>query len=161
MRTQVQNLWQAINTIETGGGGTGNMSYSGDGYIGKHYKQSSVDGKSCTDSRIYENADENNFDFGGYDFKSIGDVTADTFIKNGANSNDFLKGDGSIDGNAYLTASDLVNYVNKNQSTTITGSLTADSFIKAGGSASDFLKADGSSDSSRIYVVDTNVAIGN
>ena len=35
MRTQIQNLWQAINTIETGEGG--NMTYSGDGSIGRHY----------------------------------------------------------------------------------------------------------------------------
>ena len=51
------------------------------------------------------------------------------------------------------------------QNTAITnpysGNLTANSFIKTGGTSSDFLKADGSSDSSRIYVVDTNVAIGN
>ena len=45
MRTQVQNLWQAINSIETGEGG--NMTYTGmDGSIGRHYMQNSLDGKS-------------------------------------------------------------------------------------------------------------------
>lgn len=40
------------------------------------------------------------------------------------------------------------------------GNITAASFIKTGGTSSEFLKADGSVDNSRIYVVDTNVAIG-
>jgi len=160
MRTQIQNLWQAINTIETGGGGTGNMSYNGDGSIGTHYKQSSVDGKTCTNSILYENTDDNSFHFGSFDLKSIGDITADTFIKNGGTSSDFLKGDGSIDSNPYLTPSDLLNYVPKVGDSTITGDLTANSFIKTGGTSSQFLKADGSSDSSRISIVDTNVAIG-
>ncbi len=39
MRTRVQNSWQAIKTIETGEGG--NMTYSGEGAIGKHYMQNS------------------------------------------------------------------------------------------------------------------------
>ena len=38
--------------------------------------------------------------------------------------------------------------------------ITAASFIKTGGTSSQFLKADGSSDSSRIFVNETNVAIG-
>ena len=40
MRTQIQNLWQAINTIQTrgGGGGTGNMNYiGGSTTVGQHY----------------------------------------------------------------------------------------------------------------------------
>jgi hypothetical protein len=93
---------------------------------------------------LYENAEDNSFHFGSFDLKSIGDISANAFIKNGANSNDFLKGDGSIDGNAYLTASDMVNYVNKNQSSTINGSLTADSFIKTAGTNIQYLMADGS-----------------
>ena len=49
MRTQIQNLWQAINTIETGGGGgggTGNVNYTpNSGTIGSHYEISSSHGK--------------------------------------------------------------------------------------------------------------------
>ena len=40
------------------------------------------------------------------------------------------------------------------------GNITAASFIKTNGTSSQFLKADGSVDSSRISVVDTNIAIG-
>lgn len=39
-----------------------------------------------------------------------GSVTATSFIKSGGTSNQFLKADGSIDANTYLTSSDLTNY---------------------------------------------------
>ena len=111
-RSQIKNLWASVNKISNyinTGGGTGNVNYSGTGSIGSHYVQSSSDGKTCGDSKLSEDA--TNFDFGGLNVSSVSDITATKFIKNGANSNDFLKGDGSIDGNAYLTASDMVNYV--------------------------------------------------
>lgn len=157
MRTQVQNLWQAINSIETGEGG--NMTYVGtDGSIGRHYMQNSLDGKSVINSRLIEDGD--NFDFGGNNLISVGNITANSFIKSEASSSDFLKGDGSIDSNAYLTASDLLNYVPKVGDSTISGNLEATSFKKTGGTSSEFLKADGSSDSSRFYISGANLAIG-
>jgi hypothetical protein len=122
MRTQIQNLWQAINSIETGEGG--NMTYTGmDGSIGRHYMQNSLDGKSVINSRLIEDGD--NFNFGGNNLISVGNITANSFIKSEASSSDFLKGDGSIDSNAYLTPSDLLNYVPKVGDSTITGNLTA------------------------------------
>ena len=103
-RSNIKNLWASVNTISnylsTGGGA--NMTYVGtDGSIGKHYKQSSIDGKSCTDSKLYEEGD--NFDFGGNNLISVDTITANTFVKNGGTLSDFLKADGSIDSNAYLT----------------------------------------------------------
>lgn len=100
MRTQVQNLWQAINSIETGGGGgTGNMTYAGtDGNIGKHYVQSVSDGKTCIDSKIRELGTE--FEFGGSNLSLIDNITANSFIKNGGLDIQYLMADGST-----LTAS--------------------------------------------------------
>ena len=69
------------------------MSYSGDGYIGKHYKQSSIDGKSCTDSKLSEDA--SNFDFGGKNLISVGNITANTIIKSGGTGIQYMMCDGS------------------------------------------------------------------
>ena len=59
MRTQIQNLWQAINSIETGGGGgggTGNVNYiGGSTTVGQHYKTTSTNGLNCDNSSIIEN----------------------------------------------------------------------------------------------------------
>jgi hypothetical protein len=40
-------------------------------------------------------------------------IIANTFVKDGGDSSDFLKADGSSDSNAYLTSADLLNYVPK------------------------------------------------
>ena len=73
-RSQIKNLWASVNTISnylnTGGGG--NMTYSGDGYIGRHYVQNSIDGKSVTNSRLYEEGV--NFDFGGNNLISVDNI---------------------------------------------------------------------------------------
>ena len=105
MRTQVQNLWQAINSIETGEGG--NMTYTGmDGSIGRHYMQNSLDGKSVINSRLIEDGD--NFDFGGNNLISVGNITANSFIKSGGTSSEFLKADGSSDSSRiYIAGANL------------------------------------------------------
>ena len=56
------------------------------------------------------------------DFTVIGDNTADSFITNGGNSNQFVKGDGSLDTNAYLTSANLNNNtININAGSALTG----------------------------------------
>ena len=55
-----------------------------------------------------------------------GNVSADAFITTGGTSNDFVKGDGSLDSSTYLTSSDLTNYVTLNTSQTITAAKTFD-----------------------------------
>jgi hypothetical protein len=50
-----------------------------------------------------------------------GNVRGGAFIKSGGTSSQFLKADGSIDSNTYLTSSSLTNYVTLDSSQTITG----------------------------------------
>jgi hypothetical protein len=50
-----------------------------------------------------------------------GNVRGGAFIKSGGTSSQFLKADGSIDTNTYLTSSSLTNYVTLDSSQTITG----------------------------------------
>lgn len=73
-------------------------------------------------------------------------ITANQFVKVGGNSSQFLKADGSIDSNTYLTAaSGYVPYTGALDNLDLgIYNLTALSIIKAGGTSSEFLKADGS-----------------
>ena len=98
MRTQIQNLWQAINTIEAGGGGgggTGNVNYApNSGTIGSHYKISSSNGENCVESSINET--NTDFTFGNKNFGFIGDITADKLVINGGTIQQYLMGDGTL-----------------------------------------------------------------
>ena len=64
-RSNIKNLWASVNTISNylSTGGSANMTYSGNGYIGKHYVQSESDGKTCTQSKLRELGTE--FEFEG------------------------------------------------------------------------------------------------
>ena len=78
-------------------------------------------------------------------------ITANQFIKLGGTSSQFLKADGSIDSNTYITSIILANYVPYTGATGAvnlgSNAITANSFIKVSGLPSQFLKADGSVDS--------------
>jgi hypothetical protein len=78
-------------------------------------------------------------------------ITSNQFIRLGGTSSQFLKADGSVDSNVYLTATSLVNFVPYTGATANlnlgTFSITANSIIKVGGGPTQFLKADGSVDS--------------
>jgi hypothetical protein len=96
-----------------------------------------------------------------------GNTTANSFIKSGGTSSEFLKADGSVDNTSYLTSagtaanvsgtvaianggtgSTTQNFVYLTTTQTVagdktfTGNTTANSFIKTGGTSSEFLKAD-------------------
>ena len=53
-----------------------------------------------------------------------GNAKADSFIKDGGTSSQFLKADGSVDSNSYLTASSLSGYVDTTTTQTIGGTKT-------------------------------------
>jgi len=72
-----------------------------------------------------------------------GDLLSNSFIKSGGTSSQFLKADGSVDSNTYLTTIPPLNYLSLTGGT-LTGTLTANSFIKSGGTSSQYLMADGS-----------------
>jgi hypothetical protein len=77
-------------------------------------------------------------------------ITANSIIKAGGTSSQFLKADGSIDSNTYALASSLasyVPYVGATNNLDLGGNdLIATTIIKSGGLATEFLKADGSVD---------------
>ena len=76
-----------------------------------------------------------------------GNTTSTSFIKSGGVSSEFLKADGSVDSNSYLTAeSDTIQSVSDRGATTTNG-LEAASFTVTGGASTQFLKADGTLDS--------------
>jgi hypothetical protein len=82
----------------------------------------------------------------------VHNISANSFIKAGGTSSQFLKADGSVDSNTYLTsAAAIASYVPYTGATVGvnlgSNSITANSFIKVGGTSSQFLKADGSVDS--------------
>ena len=94
-------------------------------------------------------------------------ITATGFVKSGGTSSQFLKADGSVDSNTYLTSrgyigTTAVQSTSATQNITGIGTLTAGSnitaakFIRSGGTASQFLKADGSVDSNS-YIKTTEV----
>jgi len=71
-------------------------------------------------------------------------ITANSFIKSGGLSTQFLKANGSVDSNTYLTTeTDTLQSVT-NRGNTTTTNITANAFIKAGGTSNQFLMADGS-----------------
>lgn len=75
---------------------------------------------------------------------------------NGSSSN-FIKADGTLDSNVYLTAeTDTLNSVVTRGSTTSL-SITTGGFIKSGGTSAQFLKADGSVDSNNYVISGTIV----
>ena len=101
---------------------------------------------------------------------SVGIATATSFVRSGGTSSQFLKADGSVDSNTYLTSyteTDTLNSVTGRGNSTSngisvgvltatrgnftsinnTGVSTATSFVRTGGTSSEFLKADGSVDS--------------
>lgn len=77
-------------------------------------------------------------------------ITANSFIKVGGTSSQFLKANGSVDTNTYALASSLLSYVPYAGATASVNlgphNITANSIIKLGGTSSQFLKADGSVD---------------
>ena len=78
-------------------------------------------------------------------------ITANLFIKLGGTSSQFLKADGSVDSNTYITSAALTNYVPYTGAVSdvnlSTRNITANSFVKLSGLPTQFLKADGSIDS--------------
>lgn len=88
-------------------------------------------------------------------------ITANQFIKLGGTSSQFLKADGSIDSNTYITSIVLANYVPYTGATGAVNlggnAITANSFIKVSGLPSQFLKADGSIDSN-IYLTSSGAS---
>ncbi|MCH9717755.1 MAG: hypothetical protein K0U52_11830, partial [Gammaproteobacteria bacterium] len=73
----------------------------------------------------------------------VGSVTATSLVKTGGTSSQFLKADGSVDTNTYLTSSDLSGYAQLSGAT-FTGTVTATTVVKSGGTSSQYLMADGS-----------------
>jgi hypothetical protein len=95
----------------------------------------------------------------------VGTITATKFVKSGGQSTEFLKADGSVDSNTYLTSfseSDTLDSVTTRGSTTTNnvgvGTITATKFVKSGGQSTEFLKADGSVDSNT-YLTSLGTAI--
>jgi hypothetical protein len=79
-------------------------------------------------------------------------ISGTSFVKTNGTSSQFLKADGSVDSNTYLTTyTDTLNTVTGRGNTTTNnisvGTCTATSFVKSGGTSTQFLKADGSIDS--------------
>lgn len=87
-------------------------------------------------------------------------ITANSFIKTGGTSSQFLKADGSVDSNTYLTSSSLsglVPYTGAVSSVNLgSNNITANSFIKVGGLSTQFLKANGTVDST-VYATASSV----
>ena len=84
-------------------------------------------------------------------FSNAGDLTANSFIKSGGTSSQFLKADGSVDANAYTKISDTAsmlspyaldyNVVHKNGNETINGLKTFTSYLRTVTSGSTGLQA--------------------
>ena len=77
-------------------------------------------------------------------------IIANSIIKLGGTASQFLKADGTVDINTYLTSASLLGYVPYAGATANVNlgphNITANSIIKLGGTSSQFLKADGSVD---------------
>lgn len=78
-------------------------------------------------------------------------ITANSFIKLGGTSSQFLKANGSVDNSTYVTSTALLSYVPYVGATADLNlglrTITANSIVKVSGLPSQFLKADGSVDS--------------
>ncbi len=96
IKNQINNLWQAINTIEAGGGGggTGNMNFIGSATVGQHYKATSTNGLNCDKSSIIEN--NTDFTFGNKNLGNIGEIAADKVIIEGGTIQQYLMADGTL-----------------------------------------------------------------
>jgi hypothetical protein len=90
----------------------------------------------------------------------LNSIRAVSLIKDGGTASQFLKADGTVDNNTYLTSSSLSGYVPYTGATTNVNlganNITANSFIKVGGTSSQFLKADGTVDNS-VYLTANNI----
>lgn len=76
-----------------------------------------------------------------------GNVKADSFIKDGGTSSQFLKADGSVDSTSYTTGAHPTDFVSAASGGSFGGGIVADSFTITGLSSGDsFLKANGSLD---------------
>ena len=82
-----------------------------------------------------------------------GVTTSSSFVKTGGTSSEFLKADGTVDTNTYLTSytetqtlDDVLGLGNTSSNGLDVGIVTATSFVKTGGTSSEFLKADGDRD---------------
>jgi hypothetical protein len=86
-------------------------------------------------------------------------ITANSFIKAGGTSSQFLKADGTVDANTYLTSSSLsglVPYTGASTNVNLgSNNITANSFVKVGGTSAQFLKANGSVDSNTYLTANT------
>jgi hypothetical protein len=103
-------------------------------------------------------------------------LTAPAFIKTGGLTTQFLKANGDIDSNTYVTTASVSNKLNIDGSNAMTGALnmgnqainnsgiiSAVGFIKDGGLNTQFLKADGASDSrilNGVQVIQTTFQVG-
>ena len=88
---------------------------------------------------------ENNAHTPTFSLDISGNVTANTFVKSGGLATQFLKANGTIDSNVYLTSyteTDTLQTVSTRGAVTTT-SITAASFIKTGGLGTQYLMADG------------------
>ena len=85
---------------------------------------------NTTGNNIYESSGQHHFK-NGEDF-SYETIKAGDFIKDGGTSSQFLKADGSVDSNTYLTGSSLSNYVTTNTTQTISGTKTFSSNLSVG-----------------------------
>jgi hypothetical protein len=92
-----------------------------------------------------------------------GVTTASSFVKEGGTSSQFLKADGSVDSNTYLTSytetqtlDDVLTLGNVSGIGISVGVATASSFVKSGGTSSEFLKADGSVDSNTYLTAESD-----
>jgi hypothetical protein len=100
----------------------------------------------------------------------IGNFTATTLVKSGGTSAQFLKADGSVDSNTYLTTGSASSTYLPLAGGTLTGglsgtsasfssSVTGLSIVKSGGTSAEFLKADGSVDSNTYITTNTSQTI--
>lgn len=80
-------------------------------------------------------------------------ITANSFIKVGGASSQFLKADGSVDSNAYVPYTGASTNVNLGAN-----NITANSFVKVGGTSAQFLKANGTVDSN-IYLTANTLSV--
>ena len=94
-------------------------------------------------------------------FNVSGVITATTFVKSGGTSSQFLKADGTVDSNTYLTAEaqtldGVLTLGNTSSNGMSVGVTTASSFVKSGGTSSEFLKADGTVDSNTYLTAESD-----
>ncbi len=122
-------IMRADNGFQVGSGGSVfNVSNTGIVSLANAVWHTSKDGKprfyfAPNSSTYFRTGNDyifnNNSDGTIASMNSFGDFTANSFIKQGGTTSQFLKADGSVDSNTYLTTADLSNYVTLNTSQTI------------------------------------------